>query len=343
MAVVIRLSVVINNYNYARFLAESIDSALSQLRNEDELVIVDDGSSDDSDEVLQRYHGRPGIRVIRQANQGQLAAMFNGLQAARGELMLLLDSDDRFLEGYLDRIRQRAADHPDAELFFSAARLGGDGTPAQIAGMQQLLDRMELEPGATGRTRWATLYAGEYVGAPTSGLALRRALVDRVLAARERIDDRLAIGPTACRLFGLPQESHIIQRLSGDGILVRAAGAVGGQKFYSPEPGFYYRIHGGNAYARIGRVGRMYLRLARSRQVAQLLRKAFDAPRPSVEEVVEEARGRSRPLRRKRRLRVVANYLYAVLRARGGPIARVGALARVPGAVLAAPQPPAKA
>ena len=339
----IRLSVVMNNYNYARFLAESIDSAKRQLQGEDELVIVDDGSGDASHEVLQRYEGEPGIRVVRQANQGQLAAMFNGLQAARGDLMLLLDSDDRYLEGYLERVRAKAADHPDVDLFFSTAHLGGDGTPDQIAGMQHLLDGMELEPGPTGRTQWATLYAGEYVGTPTSGLALRRKLIDQVLAARDRIDDRLAIDPMACRLFGLPPESHTIQRLSGDGILVRAAGAVGGQKYYIAEPGFYYRIHGSNAFARIGRVGRIYLRLTRSRQIAKLLRTAFQSPRPSVDDVVEEARGRSRPLRRKRRLRVVVNYLYAVLRARGGPIARLRALARIPGAVSAPPHPPSKA
>lgn len=333
----IRLSVVMNNYNYARFLAESIESAADQLQEQDELVIVDDGSSDESHEVLQRYQGTPGIRVICQANQGQLGAMFNGLQAARGDLMLLLDSDDQFLDGYLDRVREQALNHPQVDLFFSAARLGGDGSRAQIAAMQQLLDRMELEPGPTGRTRWATLYAGEYVGAPTSGLALRRQFVDRVLAARDRIDDRLAIGPIACRLFGLPRESHSIQRLSGDGILVRAASAVGSQKYFIAEPGFYYRIHGSNAFARIGRVGGIYLRLTRSRQIAKLLRNAFESARPSVEEIVDEARGRSRPLRRKRRLRVTVNYLYAVLRARGGPIARLRALARIPGATLAQP------
>ncbi|MGK7294703.1 MAG: glycosyltransferase family 2 protein [Candidatus Wenzhouxiangella sp. M2_3B_020] len=339
MAVVMKLSVVMNNYNYERFLAQAIDSALHQLGPDDELVVVDDGSTDASHEILDRYEDDSRVRVIRQANQGQLAAMFNGLAAARGDLLLLLDSDDHYLDGYVDRVRELAREHPEVDLFFSAARLGGDGTPQQLAGIGRMLARMELEPGLTGKTRWTTLYTGEYVGTPTSGLALRRGLVDRVLAIRERIDDRLAIGETMCSLLRLPRDSHSIRRLSGDGILVRAAGAVGGQKFYIREPGFHYRIHGGNAYARINGIGRLYLRLARGRQIARLLRDAFEPRRPHVEEVVDEARGRSRPLRGRRRIRVMLNYLFAAVRARGGPSSRIAAVFRIPGAVSAKPTP----
>lgn len=332
-----KLSVVMNNYNYAGFLGQAIDSALDQLGPDDELVVVDDGSTDGSHEILDRYEGDSRVRIVRQPNQGQLAAMFNGLAAARGDLLLLLDSDDHYLDGYIDRVRALGREHPDVDLFFSAARLGGDGTPQQIEGIERMLARMELEPGPTGKTRWTTLYTGEYVGTPTSGLALRRDLVERVLAIRDRIDDRLAIGERICTLLRLPRDSHSIRRLSGDGILVRAAGAVGGEKYYVPEPGFHYRIHGGNAYARINRIGRLYLRLARGRQIARLLRDAFEPRRPHVDEVVAEARGRSRPMRRKRRLRVMLNYLYAAMRARGGPISRVAAVFRIPGAVSAKP------
>jgi hypothetical protein len=76
------------------------------------------------------------------------------------------------------------------------------------------------------------------------------------------------------------------------------------------------------------------MRLTRGAQIARLLRAAYDVELPDVDAVVAEARGRSRPLKRKRRVRLVLNYLYCVLRARGGPLHKLGGMARVPAAML---------
>jgi glycosyltransferase involved in cell wall biosynthesis len=328
------LSVVVNNYNYARFLAEALDAALAQLAPGDELVVIDDGSTDASPDILARYARRPGVRVFRQANKGQLGAMLDGLAAARGDLLLLLDSDDYYLDGYLERVRALAQDHPGVDLFFAAPAPGGDGVAQRVESMRRMLARMELEPGPTGRTTWTTLMTGEFVGTPTSGVALRRGLAERILDVRDRLDDDLAINETLGRLLRLPQDSHSIRRLSGDGIVLRAAGAVGAMKYYDPRPAFFYRVHAANAYARINRFGRLYMRLTRGAQIARLLRAAYDVELPDVDAVVAEARGRSRPLKRKRRVRLVLNYLYCVLRARGGPLHKLGGMARVPAAML---------
>lgn len=66
------VSVVVNNYNYARFLPAAIESVLPQLRQGDELVIVDDGSTDESSAILAGFADRGSVRVIKQRNQGQL-------------------------------------------------------------------------------------------------------------------------------------------------------------------------------------------------------------------------------------------------------------------------------
>jgi glycosyltransferase involved in cell wall biosynthesis len=329
-----RLSVVVNNYNYARFLPEALDRALAQLAPGDEVVVVDDGSTDASADVLARYADEPAVRVFEQTNQGQLGAVLDGLEHARGDVLLLLDSDDYYLDGYLDRVRELADAHPGVDLFFSKPRPGGDGGPQRIDAMNRMLDRMELEPGPTGATRWTTLLTGEFVGTPTSGVALRRRLAERILAVRECFDDDLSIDETVAKLLRLPRESHSTRRLSGDGIVVRAAGACGGMKFYDPRPAFFYRVHASNAYARINRFGRLYMRLTRGAQIARQLREAFDAATPDVDEVVAEARGRSRPLKSKRRIRLMLNYLYCVFNARGGPLRKVAALARIPAAML---------
>jgi glycosyltransferase involved in cell wall biosynthesis len=83
------------NYNYGRFIAEAMDSVLKQTYTHFELIIVDDGSTDNSRKVIQSYND-PRIRVIFQPNQGQAAAFNAGFTQSCGELIAFLDSDDRW-------------------------------------------------------------------------------------------------------------------------------------------------------------------------------------------------------------------------------------------------------
>lgn len=88
------VSVVIPTYNYGRFVARAIDSVLAQSYSPIECIVVDDGSTDDTPQVLARYGDR--IRVIRQENRGLSAARNVGIRAARGGYIGLLDADDRW-------------------------------------------------------------------------------------------------------------------------------------------------------------------------------------------------------------------------------------------------------
>jgi glycosyltransferase involved in cell wall biosynthesis len=89
----LNVSIVINNFNYARFLADAIESALAQQYSPVDVVVVDDDSSDDSQEVIDAYATR--IRAIRHArNLGQAAAINSGFSASRGDLVIFLDADD---------------------------------------------------------------------------------------------------------------------------------------------------------------------------------------------------------------------------------------------------------
>jgi glycosyltransferase involved in cell wall biosynthesis len=88
----VSVSLVIATYNHARFLGEALDSAVAQTLTGVEVVVVDDGSTDDTPDVLARYGGR--IRVIRQPNRGLAAARNTGLAAARGTYVSFLDADD---------------------------------------------------------------------------------------------------------------------------------------------------------------------------------------------------------------------------------------------------------
>jgi glycosyltransferase involved in cell wall biosynthesis len=90
------VSVVIPNHNYGRFLSQALESVFAQTYRRVEVLVVDDGSTDGSLEVMRRYEGR--IRSAFQANAGVSRARNLGVRESRGELIAFLDSDDWWLE-----------------------------------------------------------------------------------------------------------------------------------------------------------------------------------------------------------------------------------------------------
>lgn len=94
------VSIIIANYNYARFLGEAIQSALDQTYPAVEVLLVDDGSTDDSLAVAARYP----VRVLPQPNGGVSAARNAGARASRGEYLLFLDADDLFEPATVERL-----------------------------------------------------------------------------------------------------------------------------------------------------------------------------------------------------------------------------------------------
>jgi glycosyltransferase involved in cell wall biosynthesis len=87
-----KVSIVIPIFNYARYLGEAIDSALANKHDECEILVIDDGSTDDTAEVARSYDSQ--IRYIYQENQGVCAARNKGIREARAELIVFLDADD---------------------------------------------------------------------------------------------------------------------------------------------------------------------------------------------------------------------------------------------------------
>lgn len=110
------LSVVIPTYNYAAILPRAVGSVLAQLRPDCELIVVDDGSEDDTSTILECLEAAsPGAFVWRrQANAGAGAARNHGLRISRGRYVLFLDADDELLPGTLDAACGRLRDHPEA-------------------------------------------------------------------------------------------------------------------------------------------------------------------------------------------------------------------------------------
>jgi glycosyltransferase involved in cell wall biosynthesis/SAM-dependent methyltransferase len=109
------VSIVITTYNHSQFLPEAIESALGQTVRPVEVIVVDDGSSDDPGSVVSRY---PEVQLIRQANQGLAAARNTGWQAARGSYVVFLDADDRLLPEALAANLRRFDARPDCAFVY---------------------------------------------------------------------------------------------------------------------------------------------------------------------------------------------------------------------------------
>jgi glycosyltransferase involved in cell wall biosynthesis len=96
------VSIILNNYNYDRFLTEAINSALNQTYTNIEVIVVDDGSTDNSCEIISKYGDQ--ITPIFQENGKQGAALNSGFLASHGDIILFLDSDDYLLPIAVEQI-----------------------------------------------------------------------------------------------------------------------------------------------------------------------------------------------------------------------------------------------
>lgn len=131
-----KVSVIIPSYNCARFVASAVESALAQTFRDFEVIVVNDGSTDETEAVLSPFQGR--IVYIHQENCGLPGARNRGIAAARGELIALLDADDRWLPDKLEA--QVGAFAPaDVGLVYSDIRVdfdeGGVKEPSYLAAL----------------------------------------------------------------------------------------------------------------------------------------------------------------------------------------------------------------
>lgn len=310
------ISVVVNNYNYAEYLVECIDSALGQLGESDELVVIDDGSTDDSHAVLEAYRSTPGVRLVMQENGGQVAALLRGFEEAACDIVAFLDSDDSFTPGYLDRLRTIYASNETVNFVASRPEVQADDEEAS-EGTRVMLRRMMFPTGTIGATRWATRCFSEFVGVPTSGISMRLSL-GRDLAP---VLDTLRVfeheDSLVSRLFGLLGVSLPVSQFGADGLLVRYASLLGAIKYYDGRPGFNYRIHASNRFGRLPYWQRYYQRHARVRALTHKLDELGYPNRPTTDELVREFRERLFPISRRRRLLLKLRYAWVVTGSRG--------------------------
>jgi glycosyltransferase involved in cell wall biosynthesis len=172
------VSIIIDNFNYARFLRATIDSALAQTYAPVEVIVVDDGSTDNSREVISSYGDR--LCAVFKTNGGHASAFNAGFRASRGSIVMFLDADDLLLPNAVEEVVR--AWHPGtAKAQFVLAHVDADGR--SLGGVVPYSPAQMPE----GDIRALILDAGGYVGVPTSGNAFARSVLDRLLPLPEPI------------------------------------------------------------------------------------------------------------------------------------------------------------
>ena len=114
-------NVVMAAYNASATIEAAIRSVLGQTRPDFELIIVDDGSTDDTARRVEQFLSDPRVRLIRQENRGAPTARNTAIEAGRGRYVTILDSDDLLMPTYLERVGGALDDNPAAGFAFADA------------------------------------------------------------------------------------------------------------------------------------------------------------------------------------------------------------------------------
>jgi glycosyltransferase involved in cell wall biosynthesis len=209
------VSIIVNNYNYGHFLSEAIDSALAQTYTATEVIVVDDGSTDDSPEIIAGY-GERVIPVLKE-NGGQASAFNAGFAKSRGDVICFLDADDYLFPQAIERVL-KLWEPGVAKVQYRLKMVDAVGNPMGFY--------PPLNAAMDGEEALSTLLKrGTYVCPVTSGNTFGRAALEQILP--------------------VPEEDF---RLSADGYLQLMVPFCGEVRSIH-EALAAYRIHGNNLWA----------------------------------------------------------------------------------------------
>lgn len=282
-------AVVVTCYNYRDFVIEAVDSALAQTRPPKQIVVVDDGSKDGSQDLLrERYGDDARVTLLFCENGGQLVAFQRGLAATDADVICFLDADDRWEPAHLEKIGAIYDRRRDIDFVFNDIVLFGNESRT-IAFADREMD--------LGYTAIATCELVHWYGAPTSAISLRRTMAERCL--------------------DLPAHAAKTWRLSADNCLVYGTSVFAGRKYFLPTGTVGYRIHGKNGWWSNRGPTETYLNRMRSRGlVAEYARIAGVVPE-AIELVKHEFKTKPDP-----DWREIRRYAGLALRTRGSVFKR---------------------
>lgn len=218
------VSIIINNYNYGCFLKDAIDSALEQTHPRTEVIVVDDGSTDDSRDVIRRYGDR--IIPVFKENGGQASAFNAGFARSEGDIVFFLDADDILLPGTARRASEVfQANQNVAKIMYRMEVIDATGARSGIIKPS----RHVLRSGDFRRQ--ALTFPFDMIWMATSGNAFAAPVLQQIFPIPEQ-----AYGPVGADWY------------------LSLVTALFGPVVFLDDVGFCYRVHGLNSYGGAGSV-----------------------------------------------------------------------------------------
>jgi hypothetical protein len=212
------VDIVIDNYNYGRFLPDAIESACAQTHGKVTVTVVDDGSSDGSQQLLDAYEER--VAVIRKENGGQASALNAGFERCRGDVVMFLDADDTLDPGAAAEIAATFAAAPDlVKIQFRTEVIDAEG---RTTGVLKPAAHLPMPSGDVSIAELASPF--DLVWMATSANAFRTSALRRIMP--------------------IPEDSF---RTCADWYLVHLMALLGPVASLESVAGAY-RVHGENNY-----------------------------------------------------------------------------------------------
>jgi hypothetical protein len=212
------IDIVVNNFNYARFLADAVDSALAQTHPRVTVIVVDDGSTDDSRELLALYDGK--VELVLKVNGGQASALNAGFARSTGDAVIFLDADDTLAPNAASLVAAAFAE--DARVAKAQYRMEVTDESGRRTGIVKPAPHLPLPQGDVARAE--LVFPFDLVWLATSGNAFRADALRRILP--------------------MPEQDFAF---CADWYLVHLTPLIGSVVSLE-EVGAFYRVHGGNSY-----------------------------------------------------------------------------------------------